>query len=126
MSNEILSTQLQEEIFHFIDRLECILDSNNIDSSDLTYVKIYLKTFKNNDLMNHVVKKMLPWKPQIEKRKDDFFYKNKEIFGKLPEDKVDYFSDLWKNDGLGEEDKDEIWDFFDAFIAFAEEYKKNL
>ena len=101
--NNILCKYLYDELFHFSDRLECILDSNNIDSSDIIYVKFFLKTFKEDELMNHVISKMLPWRDQIKNKNDNFFYKNKEIFGKLPENKVNYFSDLWKSNKLTNE-----------------------
>ena len=116
---------LHEEMMHFIDRIEDILDSHNLDSDDIVYVKFIFKTMDSENLMEHVINKILPWKPQIDKRKDDFFYKNKEIFGKLPPEKVNYFSDLWMSQSLDIDDRQEIWDFFDMFVTCAEEYKKK-
>ena len=113
-------------MLHFADRVEDILNDHHIDSDDIIYVKFFLNSTGQSSCIFHVINKILPWKQHISDRNDNFFYKNKEIFGKLPEQKVNYFSDLWMSGKLDEADKNEIWDFFDAFITYAEEYKKKI
>ncbi len=125
MVKKHLDKLLHEEMLHFADRIEDILESHNLDSDDVVYVKFFLSTMTHEDAMRHTIAQILPWKSQIEKREDRFFYKNKEIFGKLPENKVNYFSDLWMDSHLSKDDREEIWDFFDSFVAYAEEYKKR-
>lgn len=120
-----LAKSLYNELFHFADRVESILESHNFDSDDIVYVKFFFKTFTPEQLMEHVVNKMLPWKKQIIEKDDNFFYKNKEIFGQLPSNKVNYFSDLWMSNHLDNDDREEIWEFFETFITYAEEFKKK-
>lgn len=119
-----LSKNLKSELANFANRIEDMLGSKNINVDDLVYVKFFLSNMSPRETMDHVIDKMLPWKTQILKKDDKFFYKNNEIFGKLPQSKVNFFSDRW-TDTFDAEDKQEIWDFLDTFIAFAEEYKKN-
>ncbi len=116
---------LFDEMGNFIDRIESILDDNKIDSSDIIYVKVYFQTLGEKELMRHCIRKILPWKDQILSRNINFFADNKEIFGKLPANKVNYFSDLFKNNKLQQEDIDEIWDFFNVFITIMETHNKN-
>lgn len=121
---EKLKTILYEEFMNFAKSMEEILDSHNLDSDDVLYVKIFLQALGKDKCMEHTIKRILPYKKQIEKRDQEFFQKNKKIFGELPQDRVDYFSDLIVNEKLTKEDKNEIWDFFEAFVACADEYKK--
>jgi len=116
---------LFDEMANFIVRIESILDDNEIDNSDIIYVKFFLQTLGSKELMKHCVKKILPWKEKIVSRDINFFIDNKEIFGKLPENKVNYFSDLFKNNKLQKEDIDEIWEFFNVFITIIETHGKN-
>lgn len=117
---------LFNEMLNFVDRIESILDDNEIDSSDVVYVRFFLNTLGEQKLMDHCIRKILPWKEHILSKNIDFFMNNKEIFGKLPENKVNYFSDLFKNNKLEQDDIEEIWDFFSVFITIIEEHKKNL
>lgn len=121
-----LIDSLHVEVMHFIDAIEHILEDHDIVDEDIVYVRTYFLIMPHQDLMNHVVDKILPWAKQIEKRNVGFFYDNKEIFGELPKDKVDFFSNLWKSGVLTKEDQKEIWDFFDSFVAHAESFKKLL
>lgn len=121
---EKLKTILYDELMNFAKSMEEILDSHSLDSDDVLYVKIFLQALGKDKCMKHVIKRILPYKDQIGNRDQKFFEKNKKIFGELPQDRVDYFSDLIINEKLTKEDKDEIWDFFDTFVTCADEYKK--
>lgn len=124
MSKLKLQSLLHSEMIHFADRIENIFDHHNIEFDDIILIQVWLKGVSSADLMTHVIENILPWKDKIENREDNFFYKNEKIFGQLPKDKVNYFSDVWMSDKLLEEDKDEIWEFFDTFCTCAEEFQK--
>ena len=124
-SLQIIPELLHKEMINFIDSLKSIFEENQIDDNDLIYIEFFITKMQPSDAMNHIIDKVLPFSNYIKTRSDNFFYKNKNIFGKLPEDKVNYFSDLWKNNKLKQEDKDEIWEYFEAFIGFAERFKKK-
>lgn len=119
-----LAKAAKEELLYFVERLEEILQEYHIDTDDMIYITFYIQKMSPDEALDHVVHKILPWKQQIKDRNEDFFYKNKEIFGALPAEKVNYFSDLIRGT-FSKDDKDEVWTFFDAFIAFAEEAKKR-
>lgn len=121
-----LESSLHSEVLHFIDAIEHILEDHDEDTNDLVLLRVYFMTMPPDTLMDHVIQHILPWTRQIADRNVDFFYKNKQIFGELPADKVDYFSNLWKKGILNDEDQTEIWDFFDIFVVHAESFKKLL
>lgn len=109
----------------FLDRIEDMLIDHGIELPEFIFIKVFINGLTPSASMKHIIDRVLPWKKYIVARNDNFFYKNKKIFGELPEKHVNYFSDLWVSKTLDEDDKNEIWDFFDAFIAFGEEYKKK-
>ncbi len=119
-----LKKALHEDLLHFTDRIEDILDDHGLEFDDLIYVKFFISKMTSEDAMQHVIMHILPWERQIEEKDDQFFYKNKKIFGDLPNNKVNYFSDLWMSTTLNEEDKDEIWRFMDTFVTYGNEFKK--
>jgi hypothetical protein len=120
----LIESYFQEQL-NFINRIEDILNSHNINTDDIIYIKFYAMNSNKEESIKEASLRILPWKEFIRTRNEDFFYKNKKIFGELPEDKVNYFSDLWKKGVFDEEDKKEIWEFMDCFVAYAEQYKKN-
>ena len=125
MSKNIdFAKMLHDELNNFLDRIEDILNEHDIEVEEFIFIKFFITSMSDQQAMNHIIRRVLPWKEHIQGRRDSFFYKNKKIFGELPEDKVNYFSDLWMSKTLDKDDKKEIWEFFDVFIAFAEEYKK--
>ena len=119
-----LLKSLKQELLLFIDSIEDICSEYNISTDEVIYVQVLFRAMSEEQIMYHITKRILPWKKQIVERNESFFYKNKKIFGELPEDKVNYFSDLITKT-FSQDDKNEIWDFFDTFITFAEEYKKK-
>lgn len=122
----IYCIKLKEEMLNFANRIDDMLESKSVGTSDLVYIKFFLMTLKEDQAMQHAIDKILPLKKEIEQRNEEFFHrKNNEIFGKLPKDKVNFFSIVWMQK-LDKDDKEEIWSFFDTFITFCEEYKKKI
>lgn len=115
---------LHTEMLNLIDAIEHILEDHNLDSDDIVFIRFFFEQMSSEKTMQHVISRVLPWSKQIKNRDDDFFYNNKHIFGDLPKEKVDYVSKLWKSDVLDNEDKDEIWQFFEVFVLYAEKFKK--
>lgn len=120
----LLNNQLHQNLIKLIEDIDDMMLEYNLDRVDIGPIKFFLERMRPNDAMFHVIDKILPWKKQIQSRNELFFYKNDHIFGELPEDKVKYFAEVITNK-ISQDDKSVLWDYFDTFIAFAEEYKKN-
>lgn len=129
MSNININDALKKDILNFIDRIDEIFVDHDIIIDEFVGIKFYFSVMKPENVMNHVVKHVLPHKEKIKSRADNFFYKNNMLFGDLPESKkyLNYLSDVWSKD-FDYEDKNEVWEFFDLFIMYAEKFltlKKN-
>lgn len=112
--------------------LDLIIDlKNNIftledEKGDLMLVEFFFKRLHPENIMQHVVKYILPWKKKIEKRNEDFFLNNKNIFKGLPEDRIDHYGEIIaESDRVDDDDKIVIWEYFDTIIEIAESYKKR-
>lgn len=92
----------------------------------LQIVENVFSMMPKENLMNHVVLNILPHKEQINSKNQDFFLNNKQLFGSLPENEVNYFGNLIVNGNLDDDEKDMIWEYFKVFIALAEVYKKSI
>jgi hypothetical protein len=114
------SIALKSELLTFVDRLEDIFNHNKINTDDLLLIRVYIHSMNHPIAMDHIINKVLPWKDHIINKDESFFRDNKQIFGQLPKDKVDFF--YKKHQLLEQEDKDEIWDFFNSFIEYADCY----
>ena len=91
-----------------------------------------LRIFFNNQIdivrvMNVFISKLLPLKDIVKNRDVDFFLGSgaSSLFETFDRTKVNYFKVLWQSDSLDDEDRTEIWKWFDLFITLAEKYTKN-
>lgn len=100
------------------------------EQGDLLIVEFFFKKTPAVTIADNIVQHVLSRRKQIEKRDVSFFIaKKKEIFQNLPADRVEYFANLVqkseKDGGMGDDDKEAVWAYFDILIQLAEEYKKN-
>ena len=112
-----------------VDFKENIFTKPN-EKGDLMLVEFFFSKMNAETITDRIVKHVLPFSNEIADRKISFFLEKKnEIFGGLPKERVDYFSELiHKNErdgGMSDENKDVVWAYFDTLVALAEEYKKK-
>ena len=121
MNSIKLASTLHEQVLTFVDELSKMITGDN---GELISINFFYQQYPAEKLMEEMITFVLPWESQIKSRDDDFFYSNKQLFGDLPDESVDYFSNLWKSDKLDDEDKSVVWEYFDVFIECAKAYKK--
>ena len=90
-----------------------------------------LRIFFNNQIdikkvMDLFISKLLPIKDVIKRRDVDFFLGEGAsfLFEDFDKSKVNYFKVMWQSDSLDDDDRSEIWRWFDLFISLAEKYSK--
>ena len=106
------------------DLKDTIFDRED-EKGDLMLVEFYFKRMHPERVIDHISSLALPHKSQIKKRDVNFFLENRKIFAGLPEDRIDYYSDIIATGTrLSEDDRKIIWSYFDTFIALAESYRK--
>jgi hypothetical protein len=93
---------------------------------DLSAVEFFFQRLHPERVMQHLIDKLLPHKKQIERRDQKFFLNNRILFAGLPDDRVDYYTNIIaKGNSISEEERDTIWAYFDSLLALAEDNKKN-
>lgn len=121
MSQLQILTTLRNELISFFDQLIGLLP-NEGDLIMIRYLiadKIAIK-----DIMDYIVKKLLPLSDLVKNRNDNFFLQNNILFDKLDNNKVNYFKNIWTSDKLDDQDKDIIWKWFKRILFRAEQYQK--
>ena len=121
MDKGFLLTQLQQQIFLFMEDLRKIVPAEKRGLIQLVEIVFQFQTKAR--IMGHVIDNILPHKKQIESQDEIFFIENKQIFGRLPEGEVDYFGNLILK--ISPDEKNRIWEYFKVFIVLAEYYKKT-
>jgi murein L,D-transpeptidase YafK len=118
---EILHTQ----IFSLIDEIKTLVPPNK--QSVWMLVKYFFLQMSDEDIMGHIITTVLPYKKQIFDEDEQFFISDKNIFGELPPEEVEYVKNMVKKDGLlSPEDKQQFWEYFKVLITIAEGYKKSV
>ena len=129
MSDRI-AENVKTTILEFITDLKDVIFNDSAEQGDLLLVEFFFKKMTNTSVTEHIVTHVLPHKNKIKNRNIQFFIdQKKQIFGGLPEDRVNHFANLVQkpreDGGLADDDKDAIWKYFDTLLLLAEEYKKK-
>jgi len=117
---------LQEFKTQIVDFFDALIIQFPTDS-DLCMLRIFF----NNQIdivkvMNVFIAKLLPIKDVIKRRDVNFFLGTgaASLFESFDKSKVNYFKILWQSDSLDDDDRTEIWKWFDLFITLADRYGK--
>lgn len=95
-------------------------------STKIRVVTGLLKIFERERLMQHYVNFVLNWKSYIDEHDDNFFLENDHIYPGAPKEDIEFFRDLWRPQSsfhLTDEEKDNVYEFFDTMLHYCEEWK---
>lgn len=129
MSNDC-SDDIMSTVFEFIKDLKDNVFVGPIEQGELVLVEFWFKKLKSKQIADHVVKHILPHEDKIKKKDLKFFLQEKNsIFGGLPNDRVDYYTNLIvtpeAQGGISEENKGYAWSYFNTLVELCKKYKKN-
>lgn len=114
-------TEFKNALITFIDEII----SQFPEEGDLVIIRIFLKDqIPIIDVINHVIKDILPIKLLVTTKDENFFLENNVLFGSLNKNKVNHFKRLWRSGRLDNDDKDVVWKWMTSFIFLAEKYQK--
>lgn len=116
-------TEFKRLLIGFIDELI----EQFPQEGDLVLARVFL----NNQVpitvvINYFIKELLPLKPIIEQRDENFFLQNDILFGAINRGKVGHFRRLWRSPVLDDTDRALIWKWFDYFIRITERYQQHI
>ena len=123
LSNEKIDilTQTKTQLVAFMDDLIASYDKE----SDFVVARIFLKDqVPIEDVMNYIVKHILPFRKVIKERNDTFFLQNNVLFEKINNNKINHFRKLWTDPTMDDEERNIIWKWFDTFIYLADKYER--
>jgi len=121
MSTLDILIQLKDQLIFFFDELIDILP----EEPDLVIVRIFLKDkIPIMDVMEYIIKKLIPLKAMVIERNDAFFMNHNILFDRLDSNKVNHFKRLWTSGSLDNQNKETIWKWFRSFIYLAEKYNR--
>jgi hypothetical protein len=125
-----IAENIKSTVLELITDLKDSIFTGSDEQGDLLMVEFFFKKMNNTSISDHIVARVLPHKVKIEKRNIEFFItEKKHIFAGLPEDRIEYFSNLVtrtkEEGGLADDDREAIWNYFDTLVILAEEYKKK-
>lgn len=91
---------------------------------DIMAAQLYVSTVVDPDvLICHFIQYALPHKQDIHDRREDFILeKASNLLGANHQIRFDHFKRLWKSPQLDDDDRNAIWEWFDAFVQLAEKY----
>lgn len=116
---------LKETVHDFITDLGVIF-TEPTEKGDLSMVEFFYKRLHAETVMQHAITQLLPHKKRIQKRDIEFFDQNRYIFAGLPDDRVSYYGDvIIRSSRFTEDDITAVWDYLDAMVELAENYKKT-
>ncbi len=121
-----LAFSLQESILDLIIVLKEDILTKNIERKELTAIEFFFSRLNPQMVMRYVTEHILPFAEKIEKRDKSFFLENTTIFKGLPDDRVKYYSrQISDSSRMDDDDTEVLWNYFDGFVMFAKENKKN-
>lgn len=88
-------------------------------TNDLVYVLFILEKLMVDMILKNQTFYILVHADKIMDEDGDFFYNRPQIFGQLPEDKVNVFRDVYASPVLDESDKRQIWDMMKTFLIYS-------
>ena len=118
-----LAVLFREQFVIFLDELI----EQFPQEADIVIVRLFFKDqIPLTTVMDYIVKWLLPCVEKIKNRDEDFFLKNEELFSGISNNKVLHIKKIWESESLNNEDKDVIWDWFDAFSDICVKYQKSI
>ncbi len=117
---------LKNVMMEFIADLRRIFTSRD-EQRDLMLIELYFDNLSNGRIMQHMIKKVLPYASIIVERDANFFINHDSLFQTLPKFRARHYKEFWKGtEGktLSPENKNAIWAYFDTILEIVKGYKK--
>ena len=117
---------LKNVMMEFIADLRRIFTSRD-EQRDLMLIELYFDNLSNGRIMQHMIKKVLPYASIIVERDANFFINYDSFLQTQPKFRARHYKEFWKGtEGktLSPENKNAIWAYFDTILEIVKGYKK--
>jgi len=123
MDTTTVLIQFQDSIITFLDELISLFPKD----TDLIMFRIFLKDrIPIVVVMNIFIMKLLPLKNMIQKKDENFFLNECDLFDELQnkKEKIQKFKSIWRSNSIDNQNRQVIWKWFESFVYLAEKYQK--
>jgi len=111
---------LKTKMIEFLDQLYQLLPAEK----DLITLRIlFMDQIPMEDAMEIMINRVLPYATYIQTKNEKFFLECTDIFEGIGDHKVSYFKTLWQSEELDEQDKEDLWVWFNYFLTLGKKYK---
>ncbi len=93
---------------------------------DLFFINLFFQRFTADEIMHHMIEKLLPYERMITNRDENFFLHHDVLFEELPENRCIHYRNLWVSNRLSAEDKNAMWEYFETMIEIIRGFKKII
>jgi len=116
-----LLQEFRKQLVNFLDE---IIEHFPMEG-DFVLIRMFIKDqVPVADILGRFIRDLLPLQEYVKTRNDKFFMENSILYtgGRIGEEKINHFKNLWKSDQLDENDKEIIWSWMDLFMKLANNY----
>jgi hypothetical protein len=121
-----MSADVQSILIDFITDLKENVFILPEEVSDIIKIEVFFKIMKPDDIINYIVKHVLPHETQILNRDLNYFVQSDGIFNKLSNKKIQYYASVISSERVKTEDLNIIWGYLDVLLEIAKKKKKML
>lgn len=90
---------------------------------DFTLVSSFFQRAHEKTIMKYVIEHVLPYRSYIKEKNLNFFLENTYLFSGLGQKRIDYYTnEIVHGTRVTDEDRDEIWEYFQTIVAFGEKF----
>lgn len=111
----------QEKLVAFFDALIELLPKEG----DLIILRVM---FANQIPIENAIKifgsRIVPYADMVKNKDERFFIECTDVFSGIRKDKVSYFKDLWQSGTLTDDDKLQLWKWFNLFLNLTLKFEK--
>ncbi len=111
----------------FVADLRRIFTSRD-EQRDLLLIELYFEKMSAENIMQKMIKKVLPYASIITDRNSDFFINHDTLFQSLPKFRSRHYKEFWTGTSsdkvLSDENKNAIWAYFDTIVEIVKGFKK--
>lgn len=121
-----LRSSLKKTILELIEDMKENIFTDTREKYDMEALSCFFNTLISEaDLMELVIKNILPHSKYIMDRNKTFFIQNQSLFSGLPKDRIIYYTNVITNN-LSQEDESALFDYFIIIVKIAEKYRNSL
>ena len=98
------------------------------EQRDLLLIELYFEKMSAENIMQKLIKKVVPYASIIADRNSDFFINHDTLFQSLPKFRSRHYKEFWTGTSsdkvLSDENKNAIWAYFDTIVEIVKGFKK--